>query len=254
MLDVHPAHHAASSWRDFFIHIATIVLGLLIAVGLEQIIEYFHHRHLASEARELLRLERNKNRRSLAIDIYTTERHQDDLRRDLLILRSLKTHTPLPDQPFILRRFSYGFFSEAWKNIHESGTVNYLSAEDLQALDYLYELQNEFTDGVRDSGKTLAHAGSVLTGQPGGVRTKSQSVASDLFIDTIGANGGVIDETTAERGYAPLVEHADLALLSPAEIDGLEHAINIAIIDDVSLLATSFNVKRVLDDRLAQDK
>src|ERR1017187_10104742 len=36
MLDIHPAHHAASTWRDFFIHIATIVLGLLIAIGLEQ--------------------------------------------------------------------------------------------------------------------------------------------------------------------------------------------------------------------------
>jgi hypothetical protein len=27
MLDVHPAHHAASSWKEFFVHIATIVLG-----------------------------------------------------------------------------------------------------------------------------------------------------------------------------------------------------------------------------------
>ena len=43
-LDVHPAHHAATTWRDFFIHIATIVLGLLIAVGLEQRVEHFHHR------------------------------------------------------------------------------------------------------------------------------------------------------------------------------------------------------------------
>jgi hypothetical protein len=25
MLDVHPAHHPASTWRDFFIHIITIV-------------------------------------------------------------------------------------------------------------------------------------------------------------------------------------------------------------------------------------
>src|ERR1039458_4923029 len=33
MLDIHPAQHAASTWRDFFIHIATIVLGLMIAVG-----------------------------------------------------------------------------------------------------------------------------------------------------------------------------------------------------------------------------
>src|ERR1700728_660782 len=52
MLDVHPAHHAASTWRDFFIHIATIVLGLIIAVGLEQTVEYIHHRHQAREARK----------------------------------------------------------------------------------------------------------------------------------------------------------------------------------------------------------
>ena len=45
MLDVHPAHHAANTWRDFFVHIATIVLGLLIAVGLEQTVEYFHRHH-----------------------------------------------------------------------------------------------------------------------------------------------------------------------------------------------------------------
>jgi hypothetical protein len=254
MLDVHPAHHAANTWRDFFVHIATIVLGLLIAISLEQTVEYFHHRHLASEARELLRVERNKNRTSLAIDIYTTQRHQDDLRRDLSILHSLKTHTPLLNQPFILRRFSYGFFSEAWKNIHESGTVNYLSAEDLQALDYLYELQNDFTGGVRDSGITLAHAASVLTGQTGGVRTELQSVASAQFVDAIGANNGVVDETTAERGYAPLVEHPDLSLLVPADLDSLERAIKIAIVNDDSLLATSFDIKRVLDDRLAQDK
>jgi hypothetical protein len=29
MLDIHPPHHAASTWRDFFVHIAAIVIGLL---------------------------------------------------------------------------------------------------------------------------------------------------------------------------------------------------------------------------------
>ncbi len=42
MLDVHPPHHAASTWRDFLIHIATICVGLLIAIGLEQTIEAIH--------------------------------------------------------------------------------------------------------------------------------------------------------------------------------------------------------------------
>jgi hypothetical protein len=42
MLDVHPPHEAAHSWRDFFVHIATIVIGLCIAVGIEQTVEWFH--------------------------------------------------------------------------------------------------------------------------------------------------------------------------------------------------------------------
>ena len=39
MLDVHPPHEAAHTWKDFFIHIATIVVGLLIAVSFEQTVE-----------------------------------------------------------------------------------------------------------------------------------------------------------------------------------------------------------------------
>ena len=46
MLDVHPPHHPATTWRDFFIHIATIVIGLIIAVALEQTVEHLHNRHI----------------------------------------------------------------------------------------------------------------------------------------------------------------------------------------------------------------
>jgi hypothetical protein len=254
MLDVHPPHHAAHSWRDFFIHIATIVIGLLVAIGLEQTVEHFHHRHLAGEARELLRVEKDKDRRSLDIDIYTTERHQRDLRRDLGILRTLKTHAQAPNQPFIIRRFSYGFFSEAWKNIHESGTINYLTPQEVQGLDYRYTLQDEFSTGARESGEALAHAAYMLTGEVGAIRTSSQSIAGAQFIDAVGNNHGMVDEDSAERGYAPLVVHADLSQLTPTELSCLEKAIKIAIVDDDALLSICFNIKRVVDDGPEQQK
>jgi len=57
MIDIHDAHHAASTWREFFIHIATIVLGLMIAVSLEQTVEYFHHRSERRQLEEDLRAE-----------------------------------------------------------------------------------------------------------------------------------------------------------------------------------------------------
>ena len=69
MLDIHPAHHAASSWREFFIHIATIVLGLLIAVGLEQTVEYIHHRHQAHQMEQALLDESIENRAIVQRDL-----------------------------------------------------------------------------------------------------------------------------------------------------------------------------------------
>jgi hypothetical protein len=45
MLDVHAPHQLVHTWKDFFIHIATICVGLLIAVGLEQTVEALHHHH-----------------------------------------------------------------------------------------------------------------------------------------------------------------------------------------------------------------
>jgi hypothetical protein len=61
LLDVHPPHHAANTWRDFFIHIATITVGLLIAIGLEQSVEALHHRHQRQELEGQLKAEAQRN-------------------------------------------------------------------------------------------------------------------------------------------------------------------------------------------------
>ena len=50
MLDVHMPH-ATHTWKDFFVHIATITVGLIIAVGLEQTVGAIHHLHRAHELR-----------------------------------------------------------------------------------------------------------------------------------------------------------------------------------------------------------
>jgi hypothetical protein len=54
MLEVHAPHEALHTWRGFFIHIATIVIGLFIAVGLEQTVVLFEHRHQRAQLEEQL--------------------------------------------------------------------------------------------------------------------------------------------------------------------------------------------------------
>ena len=61
MIDIHPPHHAATTRRDFFIHLATVVLGILIAIGLEQTVEYFHHRDQVAQLTEQMRTEAQNN-------------------------------------------------------------------------------------------------------------------------------------------------------------------------------------------------
>jgi hypothetical protein len=57
MLDVHAPHQSTHTWTDFLIHIATITVGLFIAVGLEQTVEHFHHLHQRHELENNLRAE-----------------------------------------------------------------------------------------------------------------------------------------------------------------------------------------------------
>lgn len=76
MLDVHAPHEPINSWKGFVLHIATIVIGLLIAVGLEQTVEYFHHRHEVREARDALAAEHGEN----------ISRYHDNVRGHLLRL------------------------------------------------------------------------------------------------------------------------------------------------------------------------
>lgn len=65
MLEAHAPHEPIHTWKGFFIHIATIVVGLLIAIGLEQSVEFYHHRNQLQEARLELMRELQENQGAL---------------------------------------------------------------------------------------------------------------------------------------------------------------------------------------------
>ena len=69
MLDVHAPHEPIHTWKGFVIHIATITIGLLIAIGLEQLVEYFHHRHQAAAIVGKLKAESYENIATVRSDI-----------------------------------------------------------------------------------------------------------------------------------------------------------------------------------------
>jgi hypothetical protein len=60
-LDVHAPNHPIGGWKDFFVHLVTISIGLLIAVGIEGCVELHREHNLVREARETMREEIQHN-------------------------------------------------------------------------------------------------------------------------------------------------------------------------------------------------
>jgi hypothetical protein len=74
-LDVHPPHQSIHTWRDFFVHLVTITIGLFTALSLEAAVEALHHRHLVEEARASIRREIEENRKLAAADLINVQRN-----------------------------------------------------------------------------------------------------------------------------------------------------------------------------------
>jgi hypothetical protein len=137
MLDIHPGRHAANSWREFFVHIATIVLGLLIAVGLEQTVEYFHHRHLASEARASIQLELIQNASILQRDGENLLAEQQSLEKDLALLDS---NTP-DAQMLQALQYSWNLYrieDAAWSAARIDGSIALIASKQIEEANYFY--------------------------------------------------------------------------------------------------------------------
>jgi hypothetical protein len=68
MLEPHVPQEAIHSWKGFLVHIVAIVIGLLIAVVLEQSVEFFHHRHQRLQLEEQMHEVLEDNTQTVAVD------------------------------------------------------------------------------------------------------------------------------------------------------------------------------------------
>jgi hypothetical protein len=150
MLDVHPANHAAASWKEFFIHIATIVLGLLIAVGLEQAVEYFHHSQELTAVREELRGEHETNKESFARETTNWRWETAELKNNLMVLAYLQKHPGTPDErlPGSLVWFhsTNGRSQAVWDAAKNSGITRLMRREEAEQYEDTYNQLKKIDD------------------------------------------------------------------------------------------------------------
>jgi hypothetical protein len=140
-MDVHPAHHAPRTWRDFFLQLLMITIGLFIALMLQAAVESLHHRHLVREARENLRREIQINREHYAENVQTLEKTRRQLTNDIEQLRDLRSGKMIEKSALHWSWDWNGYIDAAWKTARETGAVSYMGFELINAYSELYTQQ-----------------------------------------------------------------------------------------------------------------
>ncbi len=127
MLDVHPPHEPIHGWRDFLLHLFTITIGLLIALSLEGLVEWQHHRHLVHEAEASLHAEIQSNAKGMQDSIADLHHNQDNLKHDVTVLKYIIKNHKDPEDPHISLGVAIHTFDDvSWKTTQSTGALAYM--------------------------------------------------------------------------------------------------------------------------------
>jgi hypothetical protein len=146
MLDVHAPHQSPFGVRDFFVHLLTITVGLLIALGLEAAVEAMHHRHQRIEAEALIRQEIRQNAESLEKAAtqgnYSILKERDNLAHFITMTRGVLNG----EQPPAGQKIDLGFHEEeipdsAWRTATNTGVLEYMPYDEVERFGDAYREQ-----------------------------------------------------------------------------------------------------------------
>lgn len=153
-MEVHPPRHAINNWRDFVLHMATIVLGLLIAISLEQSVEWLHRSEKRRELQKDLREEMRANDAQLSEDLKFSSADAewclDQAQRIQAALHANKLasltyeEAPLKGLRHLLPNDS------VWQHARESGAAALLPREQAQSYTLLYRIRERLTESYKD--------------------------------------------------------------------------------------------------------
>ena len=174
MIEVHPPHENVHTWRQFLIHIAAITIGLLIAIGLEQTVVYFHHRHQLQEARRELTAELEENRRVLAKNLDAVRKMTADLDADMALLRAVQTSPASRSPAPIGSKLVYGLGNfywpkdATWQAVKQNGSLGLMAHDELHYYVYIYEDIAIIMEQLSELGARMEVAAAIARRSPDG--------------------------------------------------------------------------------------
>jgi hypothetical protein len=147
MFDVHPPHKAIGSASEFFLHLFTITIGLLIAVGIEAAAEHHQHRKLAQEARETMTEEIRKNAGTINEALGEIALEQQKMALNLAAVRKVQLNPNDPsagDANLDISYNSTGLEDTGWKTAQATGALAFMPYTESSKYSGIYGAEETF--------------------------------------------------------------------------------------------------------------
>ena len=158
-MHVHPVSKREHSLKNFVIELATITMGVLIALSLESLVEWNHYRQLVNEARETITHEIRDNQKelegSLAKSASRFEGYDNALRlADELIARRKSSVTQFNVETNLAE-----FQTASWQTAERTGALSHMQYSEVQKYARVYSQQEMYETRQR---RTLEQVAAVL--------------------------------------------------------------------------------------------
>jgi hypothetical protein len=143
-MEIHPLHGPIRSFREFLIHLLTITVGVLIALSLDGILEWRHHRHLVHEAESNLMTEIHLNREGLGQGLIQMDTTMVQLRRIHHSILQLLDNKPIALENLNLEASITTLQSAAWSTASGTGALSLMDYSEVEHYASVYDLQQVF--------------------------------------------------------------------------------------------------------------
>lgn len=147
MLDVHPPHKAIHGTAEFFLHLFTITVGLLIAVGIEGAVTQHEHHKLAEEARETMTAEIRHNQGQVRDALQKIAGEKKRLQANPAAVSAVQKDPNGPAAENAQLDIQYdttGLDHTAWRTAQATGALSYMSYDDASRFSSIYETAENF--------------------------------------------------------------------------------------------------------------
>jgi hypothetical protein len=143
-MDIHPSQSPIHSFKDFLFHLLTVVIGILIALSLEGLLDWRHHRMLLQEARSNLASEIRENRQRITKGLASAPDAESRLKATIEAIDSYRKNH---DDRASNLDWSFGLFplnATAWSTAASTGAVSYMNYSEVQDYTRVYVVQEQF--------------------------------------------------------------------------------------------------------------